>query len=432
MSMNDPGWGRNSSEDKDKQNPRAQDDQNRRPGGNQDGPPDLDELWRDFNNRLNRLFGGKRGGGGGPRPPVGGPPGAGFDGLGKGIGIAAVLGFFFWLASGFFIVQEGNEAVVLQFGKYHHTASPGFQWRLPYPIQQSINVNSSTVRTVEVGYRNDVKNKIPRESLMLTDDENIIDLQFAVQYRIKDAGEYLFNNVDSDQAVKEAAETGIREVVGQSKMDYVLYEGREQVALKAAKVIQGILDKYKAGISVSNVTVQNVQPPEQVQAAFDDAVKAGQDRERLKSEGQAYANDVIPRAKGAASRLMEEAEGYKSRVVAQAQGDAARFNSILAEYQQAPKVMRERMYLETMQQIFSNVSKVLVDSKNKSQLLYLPLDKLIQQAPGASGSTKASAGKSDKPADGSASAADGVKTGNSVDSETAYRNSLMDRDRGGR
>jgi membrane protease subunit HflK len=229
-----------------------------------------------------------------------------------------------------------------------------------------------------VGYRTNVKNKQPNEALMLTDDENIIDIQFAVQYKLKDAVEWVFNNRDQEDTVKQVAETAIREVVGKSKMDFVLYEGREKVAFDVSESMQQILDRYKMGVQITNVTMQGVQPPEQVQAAFDDAVKAGQ--ERQKNEGQAYANDVIPKAAGAASRLMQESEAYRARVVANAEGDASRFKQVLTEYQKAPAVTRDRMYLETMQQIFSNTTKVMIDSKSGSNLIYLPLDKLIAQS----------------------------------------------------
>lgn len=366
FSLNDPRWGRGSQDGGQNQGPDG-----KRPG---EGPPDLDQLWREFNQRLNRLFGNKSdsGGGGGFTPDM--------RGAGIGIGLIATIVAFLWLVSGFFIVQEGQTAVVLTFGKYSHTAPAGFNWRWPYPIQGHEIVNVSQVRTVEVGYRSNVRNKQPKESLMLTDDENIIDIQFAVQYKLKNASDWVFNNRDQDEMVRQVAETAIREVVGKSKMDFVLYEGREKVAFDASQLMQQITDRYRAGVQITNVTMQGVQPPEQVQAAFDDAVKAGQDRERQKNEGQAYANDVIPRARGAASRLMQEAEAYRSRVVANAQGDAARFRQVLVEYQKAPVVTRDRMYLETMQQIFSNTTKVLVDSKSGSNLLYLPLDKLISQS----------------------------------------------------
>jgi modulator of FtsH protease HflK len=369
FSLNDPRWGRGSQDNGQNQN---QNQDGKRPN---DGPPDLDQLWREFNQRLNRLFGNKGGrgdgGGGGFNPDA--------RGAGIGIGlISAIIGFL-WLVSGFFIVQEGQTGVVLTFGKYSHSTPAGFNWRWPYPIQSHEVVNVSQVRTVEIGYRSTVRNKQAKESLMLTDDENIIDIQFAVQYKLKNASEWLFNNRDQDELVRQVAETSIREIVGRSKMDFVLYEGREKVAFDVSQLMQQITDRYKAGVQITNVTMQAVQPPEQVQAAFDDAVKAGQDRERQKNEGQAYANDVIPRARGAASRLIQEAEAYRSRVVANAQGDASRFKQVLAEYQKAPAVTRDRMYLETMQQIFTNTTKVMVDSKAGNNLLYLPLDKLISQ-----------------------------------------------------
>jgi len=377
FSLNDPRWGRGSQD-----NGQNQNQDGKRPN---DGPPDLDQLWREFNQRLNRLFGnrGRGGDGGGFNPDA--------RGAGIGIGLIAAIVGFLWLVSGFFIVQEGQTAVVLTFGKYSHSTPAGFNWRWPYPIQSHEVVNVSQVRTVEVGYRSTVRNKQPKESLMLTDDENIIDIQFAVQYKLKNASEWLFNNRDQEELVRQVAETSIREIVGRSKMDFVLYEGREKVAFDVSQLMQQITDRYRAGIQITNVTMQAVQPPEQVQAAFDDAVKAGQDRERQKNEGQAYANDVIPRARGAASRLIQEAEAYRSRVVANAQGDAARFRQVLAEYQKAPGVTRDRMYLETMQQIFSNTTKVMVDSRSGNNLLYLPLDKLMSQVSAESAKAAGSA-----------------------------------------
>ena len=356
MAWNDPDWGKKNS----------------------GGPPDLDELWRRFNQKLNAMFGGKGGGLGGGVPSQGG-------GKFIGLGLIPVLVILIWLGSGFYIVNAGERGVVLRFGKYVETTQPGPRWHLPYPLESVEVVNLQQVRTVEVGYRANVKNKVLKESLMLTDDENIIDIQFAVQYILKNPEDYLFNNRSPDETVLQAAETAIREIVGKSKMDFVLYEGRSEVAARAGKLMQEILDRYKTGISISKVSMQNSQPPEQVQAAFDDAVKAGQDRERAKNEGQAYANDVIPRARGAASRLLQEADGYKQRVIANAQGDASRFSQVVTEYSKAPKVTRDRMYLDTVQQILSNSSKVLVDQKGGSNLLYLPLDKLIQStSPGAS------------------------------------------------
>jgi membrane protease subunit HflK len=262
---------------------------------------------------------------------------------------------------------------------------PGPRWHLPYPIESAEVVNVSQVRTVEIGYRNTVKSKVLKESLMLTDDENIIDIQFAVQYVLKDPREYLFNNRFPDESVLQVAETAIREIVGKSSMDFVLYEGRATVTARAQKLMQEILDRYMTGINISQVTMQNAQPPEQVQAAFDDAVRAGQDRERQKNEGAAYANDVIPKARGTAARLIEESEGYRQRVMERAEGDASRFRQVVAEYNKAPAVTRDRLYIEAMQEIMSNTSKVLIDQKGGgSNLLYLPLDKLMQMTgPGA-------------------------------------------------
>jgi len=368
LSLNDPRWG----SDKDG-NRQAQ--EGKKPG---EGPPDLDQLWRDFNQRLNGLFGNKnRNNGGGGNG--GGNGGGELKGAGITVGAVAAIAVLVWLASGAFIVQEGQKGIVTTFGRYSHETPAGFNWRWPYPFQANETVNVSQVRTVEVGYRGNVRSKQPAESLMLTDDENIIDIQFAVQYRLSDPRAWLYNNRDAEDTVRQVAETSIREIVGKSKMDFVLYEGREKVAYETQQLMQQILDRYASGAMVTNVTMQAVQPPEQVQAAFDDAVKAGQDRERQKNEGQAYANDIIPKARGYAFRLLQEAEAYRSMVTENASGNADRFKSVLAEYQKAPGVTRDRMYLDTMQQIFTNTSKVMVDAKAGSNLLYLPLDKLIAQ-----------------------------------------------------
>tara|TARA_B100001105_G_scaffold87945_3_gene69788 strand:+ start:586 stop:1923 length:1338 start_codon:yes stop_codon:yes gene_type:complete len=363
--------------------------------GRNDGPPDLDELWRDFNRKLSGLLGGKQGGGGNNNrgPGDGGGPQFRPDmkSAGIGVGLIGVVVVLVWLASGFFIVQEGHQAVVTSFGRYAYTAEAGFQWRFPYPFQAHETVPVTQLRSVEVGRNTVVQATGLRDSSMLTEDENIVDIRFTVQYRLKDAREFLFENRNPDEAVVQAAESAVREIVGRSRIDQVLYEQRDAIATDLAKSVQAQLDRLKAGIIVANVNVQNVQVPEQVQAAFNDAVKAGADRDRFKNEGQAYASDVIPKAQGTAARLREEAEGYKARVTAQGEGDAQRFRSVLAEYQKAPAVTRDRLYLETMQQVYSNVSKVMVDSRNGSNLLYLPLDKLIQQsgaaAPASTGNT---------------------------------------------
>ena len=347
-----------------------------------DGPPDLDELWRDFNRKLGGLFGGKGGG----KPPSGGGDSGGpsfqpdMKSASIGVALVGAVVALVWLGSGVFIVQEGQQAVVTSFGRYSQTRDAGIQLRWPYPFQGHETVAVTQLRSVEVG-RNTVGQATGlRDSSMLTEDENIIDIRFTVQYRLKDARAYLFENRNPDEAVVQASESAVREIVGRSKVDQVLYEQRDAIAADLVKSIQAQLDRLNAGVVVANVNVQNVQVPEQVQAAFNDAVKAGADRDRFKNEGQAYAADVIPKAQGNAARLKEEAEGYRSRIVAQAEGDAQRFRSVLTEYQKAPTVTRDRLYLETMQSVYGNVSKVLVDSRSGSNLLYLPLDKLMQQA----------------------------------------------------
>ena len=354
MSLNDPQWGKR--------------------GGNSGGPPDLDEIWRNVNRRLSDLFG-RRGGGDTP-PGETRPPRAGLPLSGAGLLLALVL--IVWLASGFYIVDEGRRGVVTRFGKFTETTQPGPRWHFPFPVESVELVDFSQVKTIEIGYRNSPKNRVDREAVMLTYDENIIDIQFAVQYNIKNAEDYVFQNRKPDLIVAWAAESAIREVTARANMDFALYEGREQIARDTEKLLQDMLDRYRTGVLVQKVTLQNVQPPEKVQAAFDDAVKAGQDRERLKNEGQAYANDVIPRARGTAARLLEEAQGYQASVVSKAEGDAARFRSIVAEYQKAPGVTRERLYLDMMQSVLGSTSKVVVEPKS-GNLLYLPLDKLIQQ-----------------------------------------------------
>ncbi|MEY4429944.1 MAG: FtsH protease modulator HflK [Pseudomonadota bacterium] len=390
-----------------------------------DGPPDLDELWRDFNRKLSGVFNQKGGGGdnNGPGGSMSPDPASAGIGLGVVVGLVALV----WLGSGFFIVQEGQQAVVMQFGRFSHTAEAGFQWRAPYPFQSHEIVNLTQLRSVDVGSSSVTQGSGLRDSSMLTRDENIIDIQFTVQYRLEDARQYLFENKSSDEAVSQAAESAVREIVGASTMDSVLYEQRDAIAVDLSKSIQTQLRKIKAGVTVVNVNVKSVQAPEQVQAAFDDAFKAGADRERLKNEGQAYANDVIPKAQGTAARLREEAAGYSAKVVAQAEGDAQRFRMVLAEYQKAPAVTRDRLYIDTMQQIYSNVTKVMVDSRQGSNLLYLPLDKIMQQA-GGNGPVAAPATPAASAASPSADNAGPASSGSSmVDSRS--REGLRSRER---
>src|SRR5690606_8755773 len=370
----DPGWGRGGSGN-DSEPPRRPNQ-----GG---GPPDLDEVWRDFNNRLGAMFGRKprrggigNGGGGsgsGPSLPKGSP---------KTIGVILVVLVALWLASGFTIVQEGQVAVVTRFGAYTKTLTPGLQWRLPYPIEDSQTVNIAQLRTFEVGFRGNARNKVLSESLMLTTDENIVDVQFVVQYRLNPEGapDYLFKTSQPDKSVRQAVETAMREVVGQQPMDSVLYSGRTEIAARVQRFAQEILDRYQTGIQVSTVAIQNVQPPEQVQAAFDDAVKAGQDRERLINEGNAYASRVLPEAQGQVARMLQEAEGYRAQVIGDAQGDSARFASVETEYSKAPEITRERMYLSTMQDILESTAKIVADTASETNMLYLPLDKMTGQA----------------------------------------------------
>jgi membrane protease subunit HflK len=288
-------------------------------------------------------------------------------------------------------VQEGQQAVITQFGRYKSTVGAGFNWRLPYPIQRHETIYVSQIRSVDIGRDAVVKATGLRDSAMLTQDENIVEIKFAVQYRLKDARAWLFESKNPTEAVTQAAETAVREVVGNMRMDSALAEERDQIAPRVRKLMQNILDRYNIGVDVVGINLQQggVRPPEQVQAAFDDVLKAGQERERAKNEAQAYANDVIPRAVGAASRLTQEAEGYKSRITAQAQGDSQRFKSLLTEYQRAPQVTRDRLYLEAMQQIYGNVTKVLVDSRQNSNLLYLPLDRIMQQVAQGGGAATA-------------------------------------------
>jgi membrane protease subunit HflK len=421
MSLNDHGWGNKPGGGNN--------------GGGNQGPPDLEEIWRDFNRRLSGVFG-KKGGGSGDNNNGGGSNLPSFSPKQFGGGMVVVLGLMIllWAASGFYIVDASQRGVVLQFGRYKDTTEPGLRWRLPWPIQTHETVNLSGVRTVEVGYRGSEKNKVLKEALMLTDDENIVSVQFAVQYLLKDPQAYLFNNRHPDDSVLQAAETAIREVVGKSKMDFVLYEGRDQIAANTQKLIQDILDRYDTGIMVRTVNMQGTQPPEQVQAAFDDAVKAGQDRERQKNEGEAYANDVIPRARGTASRLFEEASGYRQRLIATAEGDASRFKQLLTEYSKAPEVTRQRLYLETMQQVYANTSKVMIDAKGGGNLLYLPLDKLMQGAAAAAAVGEASSAVPAVPSAPTSSAQTVVppQLEQALQGDSRSRDNLRSRERGAR
>lgn len=391
FNLNDPRWGRGEDNntqgegeqrpDSDRPVPPPSSQQPSQGRNNQAGqPPDLDEMWRDLNRKLSGWLGG------GNKPPRGGSQGGSqppeMKGAGLGVGLIGGVAVLVWLCSGFFIVQEGQQAVITQFGKYHSTVGAGFNWRLPWPIQSDELVYVSQIRSVEVGRDNIVKGTGLRDSAMLTKDENIVEIKFAVQYRLNDARDWLFQSKNPDVAVVQAAESAVREVVGNMKMDAALADERDQIASRVRDLMQKILDRYKVGVEVIGVNLQQggVRPPEQVQAAFDDVLKAGQERERAKNEAQAYANDVVPRARGTAARLKEEADAYRSKIVAQAEGDSQRFVQLLPSYQKSPQVMRDRMYTDAMKEIYGNVTKVLVDSNKGSNLLYLPLDKIMDSA----------------------------------------------------
>ncbi len=336
---------------------------------NNEGPPDLDQILSDLNQKINNLFGKKGGNSGQPSSnkefdvPV--------------LPILAVIAAI-WLATGFYIVDQGSLGVVQRFGKYTETTEPGPRWHWPYPVESAEVVNMEQVRRLEVGYRSSGdgaggKTRQPKEALMLTEDENIIDMQVAVQYKLKNAKDYLFNNRSTDESVMSAAETAIREIVGKSKLDDLLQKGLPDTSER----MQAILDSYKTGVLITSVSRQKGAAPEQVKEAFDDVNRANQDYQRQINEGQAYANDVIPKARGNASRLAEEASGYKLKVENEARGNASRFEQILAQYTKAPDVTRQRLYLDAQEQIMSSTSKVIVDQQGGNSLLYLPLDKLM-------------------------------------------------------
>lgn len=430
FNLNDPRWGRGDGKAEDGSRPEAErppvppsGGRGRDQGSGGGQPPDLDELWRDLNRKLGGFFGGKNGGGRGSGNGGGFQP----DKKSAGIGVGLVVGIVFviWMGSGIFIVQEGQQAVITRFGKYQSTKGAGFNWRLPYPIERHELVFVTQIRSADVGRDTVIKSTGLRESAMLTEDENIVEIKFAVQYRLSDARAWLFESKNPADAVVQAAETAVREVVGKMRMDTALAEERDQIAPRVRSLMQTILDRYKVGVEVVGINLQQggVRPPEQVQAAFDDVLKAGQERERAKNEAQAYANDVIPRAVGSASRLKEEADAYKARIVAQAQGDARRFSSILVEYQRAPQVTRDRMYLESMQQIYGNVTKVLVDSRQGSNLLYLPLDKIMQSVVQQTGAAEA------PPTSGVALPAPGPAPAPGLSNDTRARDSSRTRDR---
>ncbi|MDR1529979.1 MAG: FtsH protease activity modulator HflK [Burkholderiales bacterium] len=429
MSFNDPQWGKR--------------DDDKRPQNDQEGPPDLDVIWQNINRRLNEMFGEKgKNGGNGRYPPSGNRPRIpGFSLSHGGVAWIIAAAILLWGASGLYKVDEGSRGVVTRFGKYMETTTSGLRWHLPFPIEDVDIVPFTPVRSITIGYRGDLANRIDREATMLTADENIIDILFVVQYDLHSAEAYVFNNRDPDIIVSFVAETAIREVIGKYGMDDALYRNREAIATDTRRLMQLMLDNYGTGetkdisvkdidlavvaeennettdgetsaaklkvtddaatnapvtssptviaenledkgtgINVIQVALQSIQPPDRVQAAFDDAVKAGQDQERMINEGEAYYNDVVPRADGIASRLLEEAGGYSQEIINRSKGDARRFEQLFAEYKKAPEVTRNRLYLDTMQTVFANTSKVILDQKGGNNLIFLPLDKLMEMS----------------------------------------------------
>ncbi len=354
--------------------------------GDQKGPPDLDEAIRSLQEKLGKLFGGGKGGNEGGNGSGGGSPNIFSPGnIMKNLGLIGGAILAFWILSGFYIIDEGIQGVVTRFGKYTETTNSGLNWHIPAPIEQVEKVNVKQQRFIEIGYRSGGNGQaqgavsVPKEALMLTKDENYIDVRLAVQYQVKDARDFLFNLAEPEATLKQATESSLRGVIGSSNMDFVLTEGRSEVVAQAKKEIQEAVDSYNAGIQITSVNLQDAQPPEQVQNAFEDAIKAREDQQRFINEAEAYSNDVVPKARGAAARKIQEAQGYKEQVIAQAQGETSRFSQLLTEYKKAPEVTRKRLYLESMESVMSETSPVMIDVKGGNNMMYLPLDKMLQQ-----------------------------------------------------
>ncbi len=345
--------------------------QRRKPGT---GGSDIDRIVKNIQQKFAGLFGG------------GGASGGGAHASGMGLGLIVAVALVIWLVTGFYVVNQGERGVELKFGRKNEVTGPGLHWRLPWPIERAEKVNVDQVSTVSIGRRGDKSVGGGADTgFMLTEDENIVVVEFTVQYKIKDASDYLFNVRDPESTIVQAMQSASREVVGKSQLDFIITEGQLEVSDKTQKLLQEILDRYKSGIQVVKVQMQKVTPPEEVKAAFDDATKAREDGARTIKEAEAYSNDIIPRARGGAARLTQEAEGYKASVIARADGDARRFNLIAGEYVKAPNVTRERLYLETMEQVLSSTTKIFVDQKAGNNLIYLPLDRMLQNAAGVTG-----------------------------------------------
>lgn len=352
MAWNEPGGGNSGN-----RNPWGQ-----RPG---QGPPDLDELFRNFKRKLSGAMGGgdgKSGGGTTMRAPGG-----------AGVTLVLVILAALWLFTGVYQVDAAERAVITRFGQYVRTTQPGVGVHLPWPIESKQVVNISSI------------DSFSDQTRMLTGDENLVDLNLAVQFRRADPVAYVFNVRDPDGTLREVSESAIREVIGRSKLDEVLGAGRQTIAANTKELIQKTLDNYRTGVEVTSVNLADVKVPEQVAPSQQDAIKAREDKERLSSEAQAYSNDILPKAQGSAGRMVQDAEAYKAQKVANATGETARFLELLPEYQRSPQVTRERLYLETLQQIYASSKKVLLDTKGNNSMIYLPLDKLVEQSRGSAG-----------------------------------------------
>jgi len=323
------------------------------------GPPDLDEIVRNVQRRLGGLFGR-----GGPRP-VGGGAAGGRPNINWGVVAAALV--LAWLASGFYMVGAAEKAVVTRFGRYTGLAGEGPNWRIPWPVEARQLVNTQEFLSFTDRTR------------MLTLDQALVDINIAVQYRRVDPKAFVFNIVDPQQTLGEASESAIREIVGQSKLDFVLEKGRQEIAVKTRQLIQRTLDSYKSGLEIISVNLQDVSVPEQVAPSQKDAIKAREDKDRLRVEAETYSNDILPRARGTAERQLLDAEAYRQRIVADAEGESSRFAQLAAAYEKAPAVTRERLYLETMESVLSGTGKIIVDTRGTGNMLYLPLDKLLER-----------------------------------------------------
>ncbi|KKJ02917.1 FtsH protease activity modulator HflK [Burkholderia gladioli] len=368
LSINDPRWGRGEGNgDKSRKNDP------KRPPPDGEGPPDLDEMWRNFNRRLAGLFGGKGGGGNrGFRPD---------NGRAARVGVGIVIGVLVavYAGSGVFVVPDGQTGVVLQFGESRGTVGQGVHWRLPYPFESHEIVDTAQIHATEIGRNNVVRVANVKDASMLTRDGDIVDVRFVVQYRVRSATDYLFRTVDPELAVRQSAQAAIRRIVGAAAASDVTGADRDKLRDQLSAAIQGDLDHEQTGLVVTGVVIQAAQLPEQVQAAVDEIGKARQEREAAKNAAQAYADDLLPRARGDAAKLVDDAKAYADRVVTQAQGDADRYKQVYAQYEKAPAVVRERMYLDTMQDIYSKATKVYIGSKSGNSLVYLPIDKIVEQ-----------------------------------------------------